>query len=52
MMEIMNKRFSADKCQLISRCPFGVFKSPKKPNRRGQIKKIRALNNSLVFWEI
>ena len=42
------------KGQLISKCPFGVFKSPKKttdffqeflpqPLKRGQIKKIRAL---------
>ena len=41
------------KCQLISKCPFGVFKSPKnqknffgflpQPLKRGQIKKIRAL---------
>ena len=46
MMEIMNKGFSADKCQLISRCTFVVFKSPKKTNRGGQIKKIRALNTT------
>ena len=35
-MEIMDKGFSAkmgaDKGQLISKCPFGVFKSPKKNN--------------------
>ena len=38
MMEIMDKGFSAkmgaDKGQLISKCPFGVFKSPKKELRK------------------
>ena len=38
MMESMDKGFSAkmgaDKDQLISKCPFGVFKSPKKELRK------------------
>ena len=51
------------KGKLISKCPFGVFKSPKKPTnffrflsqslKRGQTKKMRALctaNCMILFW--
>ena len=51
---------SISKGQLISKCPFGVFKSPKKPTNFfpgflpwGQIKKIRTLytpNLRILFW--